>query len=352
MLQEKIFETHQHDNVPLHRNVMPIAECKVASRQADDKRCSAVEVPILTCASAWLRCQREAEEWIAPAGKLIADPILRNRRINMAYAQLWMADHRFQWAGLAAFASKQVGCGLLHSAQKVSAALLDIADMAASGHYASNTELAYASTMPAGTSVGAGYMFDQLGLGNMALFLDIYPLHRFFMLRGGDDLVTCLETRQSLDGKVRWPVDKKKLEFGKPFKEIKDGFRAVAQNQINESVVHLARHEQVNILQAVIYNDFAMQRALDANQFAWATGFPSGVAEAIELTLSARCRPDNAGRLSVLFSKDKRAKLYDKDQRMVFVRRAADRFDQLLRGRERPAIVAAITAIAEGNVAW
>lgn len=95
-----------------------------------------------------------------------------------------------------------------------------------------------------------------------------------------------------------------------------------------------------------------MRRALDANQFAWATGFPSGVAEAIELTLSARCRPDNAGRLSVVFSRDKRAKLYDQKQRMVFVRQAAERFDTLLNSRERAAIVDAITAIAEGKVAW
>jgi hypothetical protein len=352
MPQEKIFAPHKHDDVPLHRNVMPVTECKVASNPAKGKQCSAVEVPILTCASVWLRCQREAEEWIAPAGKLITDPILRNRRINTAYAQLWLADDRFQWAGLAAFASKQVGCGLLHSAQKVTAAMQDIADMAGSGGYASNTELAYASTMPVGTGAGAGYMFGQLGLGNMALFLDIYPLHRFFMLRGGDHLASCLETRQSISPKVLWPVDKKMLGFGKPFKEVKDGFNAVTQNQIAASVLHFARHEQVNILQTVIYSDFAMRRALDANQFARATGFPSGVAEAIELTLSARCRPDNAGRLSVVFSRDKRAKLYDQEQRMVFVRQAAERFDRLLHSRERSEIVKAITAIAEGNVAW
>lgn len=196
------------------------------------------------------------------------------------------------------------------------------------------------------------YMLGQLGLGNMTLFLDIYPLHRFFMLRGEEHFATCLETRQSLGAKVTWPVDKTVLAFGKPFKEIKDGFKAVAQNQIAASVLHFARHEQVNVLQAVIYNDFAMRRALDANQFAWATGFPSGVAEAIELTLSARCRPDHAGPLTVIFSRDKRAKLYDQEQRMVFVRQAAERFDKLLHSKERQAVVEAITAIAEGNVTW
>jgi hypothetical protein len=46
---------------------------------------------------------------VAPGGKLIADPKARNKAINAAYTQLWRLESRFQWAGLAAFASKQVG---------------------------------------------------------------------------------------------------------------------------------------------------------------------------------------------------------------------------------------------------
>lgn len=352
MSQEKIFTSHKQDEVPLHRNVVPVAECKVVTKQAGGKPCSVVEVPILSCASVWLRCQQEAEEWVAPAGKLIADPLARSRRINTAYARLWLADARFQWAGLAAFASKQVGCTLLHAAGKFTSARQDIAATAGSGRYASNTELAYASAMPAATGAIAGYVFGQLGLGNLALFFDIYPLHRFFMLRGGAHLDACLEARQTIAPRVRWPVDNKVLAFGKPFREIREGFKAVAQNQIAASVLHLAQHEQVNILQAVIYNDAAMQRALDLNQFAWATGFPSGMAEAIELTLSARCQPDYAGGLSVAFPRDTRAKLYDAEQRMVFVRQAAERFNQLLGGPQRPAVIAAINAIAQGDVEW
>ncbi len=166
MSHESAFTVHKHDDVPLHRNVTPIAECKVRSSTVDGKPCRTVEIPILGCAGVWLRCQQEAQDWIAPGGKLITDPIARNRRINRAYAQLWLADNRFQWAGLASFASKQVGRGLLHSAQKVHDASREIHDMAGSGAYASNTELAYASTMPVGTSAGASYMFGQLGLGN------------------------------------------------------------------------------------------------------------------------------------------------------------------------------------------
>ncbi|MFL6637450.1 MAG: DUF2515 family protein, partial [Paraburkholderia graminis] len=56
------------------------------------------------CINCWRFYQKKAEALVA-----IDDPIARNRRINAAYAQLWLDDHRFQWAGLAAFASKQVG---------------------------------------------------------------------------------------------------------------------------------------------------------------------------------------------------------------------------------------------------
>lgn len=351
-MANEIFNTHKHDDVPLHSNTIPIAECKVTSANVNGRNCRSIEVPILSCASVWLRCQKEAEEWIAPGGKLITDPIARNRRINAAYAQLWLQDNRFQWAGLAAFASKQVGCGLLHAAMKVKDAIREIQEMAASGTYSSNTELAYGSVMPAGTSAGAAYMFGQMGLGNMTLFLDIYPLHRFYMLRGYEHLNSCLEKRSNIRTKAIWPVSDKVLEFGKPFKEIREGFEALEHNDIEKSVDRFARHEQVNVLQYVIYNDIAMRRALDTNQFAWATGFPSGIAEAIELTLSARCRPDNTGRLTVMFPREKRAKLYDQEQRMAFVLRAANRFNELLHSSERSAIATAIAAIAEGDVLW
>lgn len=57
MSQEKVFVINKHDDVPLHRNVTPITECKVASSQAGDKQCSAVEVPMLTCASGQADCR-------------------------------------------------------------------------------------------------------------------------------------------------------------------------------------------------------------------------------------------------------------------------------------------------------
>ncbi len=80
---------------------------------------SFAELPGRVCENLWRGYQQRAEAIVAPGGTLIADPKARNRAINAAYAGLWLEDQRFQWAGLAAFASKQVGCGLLHAADSI-----------------------------------------------------------------------------------------------------------------------------------------------------------------------------------------------------------------------------------------
>jgi hypothetical protein len=157
------FVGHGHDPIPIGRNIAPIPECKVVPVLKEGKVIEAVDVPMLTCASVWLRCQKEAEKWIEDCdGQVMkVHPELINARINAAYAYLWRSDRRFQWAGLAAFASKQVGCGLLHSADMVHRA-------AVAGSLAVVEKVA---------GTGAAYMMEQLAVGNRSLFLDIYP-HR------------------------------------------------------------------------------------------------------------------------------------------------------------------------------
>lgn len=342
-MPDTLFVPHPHDATPLHRNATPIDQCKVTPATINGKPCQAVDVPILSCNSVWLRCQREAEAWVAPGGKLIEDPVKRNRRINAAYAQLWLSDHRFQWAGLAAFASKQVGCGLLHAADNIERSQNDIQNAVKTG--IDNTDSSAMVAMPASIAAGSAYMYKQLALGNTALFLDIYPLHRFYILRGLAAMRQCLPVRMAIRGKVIWPVDNEMLLFGKDFSEIIPSFELIDQNRIADSVRLLAQHEQVNILQAVIYNDAATRRALDGNQFAWATGFPSGVSENIALTLSSQCRPQQ-NPFTVWFSRRRTAKLYDADQRMDFVNRAADRFDTLLHGDSAASVKKSLEELA------
>ena len=113
------FEEHPSDDQHLNHNSTPVADCECKEVRLYGSKTLVTDVPILTCACLWRIYQREAEKIVAPNGVLIADPVERNRAINAAYARLWLHDPRFQWAGLAAFASKQVGCGLLHAADSV-----------------------------------------------------------------------------------------------------------------------------------------------------------------------------------------------------------------------------------------
>jgi hypothetical protein len=190
-------------------------------------------------------------------------------------------------------------------------------------------------------------MKKRLGYGNKHLFLDIYPLHRFYMERGWKELHAYLEKRQNKKYAVHWEVDRGILTFGSPFREILGGFEQIENGNLQDSVRLLARHEQVNILQAIMYNETFMQGLLAMNQFAWATGFPTGNYEEIQLTLSAQCRAKEG--LAAMFSRDKCAKLWVEEQRMKFVLRAAEQFNKLLNGPERPRVEESIRAIAAGG---
>jgi hypothetical protein len=270
----------------------------------------------------------------------------RNKRINAAYAKLWLADNRFQWAGLAAFASKQVGCGLLHAAQLITK----------NRNEREQFQLSFAAAFPgaesamalqAGTEGGSAYMHKRLGFANEHLFLDIYPLHRFYMERGWNEFEACLVNRQNKKYAVYWSVDRNVLPFGTPFKEVRDGFEQVELGRPEESVRFLARHEQVNILQRIMYNDEVTKRLLSLNQYAVVTGFPTGDAEKIELTLSSQCKAKDG--FTLPFSGDKYAKLWVVDERMKFVLRAADQFNKLLNGPQRPRLEESIRVIAGGG---
>ena len=348
-MSEKVISKQQQDGVALGRNTVPVPECGVHTATIKGQSCKALDVPILSCAGVWLRLQKEAEAWIAPGGKLIEDNLARNRRINQAYAQLWKEDKRFQWAGLAAFASKQVGCGLLHAADNINKSVEEIRHSVNRHDVRSSAEASAVSFVPAVISASSSYMYGQLALGNTVLFLDIYPLHRFYMLRGIKHLTACLKHRVTIDEQVIWPIDKKKIPFGWPHKKILDAFNLIDAGQIADSVKALALHEQVNILQAAIYDDLSMQVALRANQFSWATNFPTGVAAEIQLTLSAECRSPSSR--SIWFSKDRHAKLYDRNQRMKFVNQAADQFHSLLNSSSRNLVEASINEIAMSGAA-
>jgi hypothetical protein len=295
-------------------------------------------VIVKTCANRWFEVQKEAEAIVAPAGRLIADPRARNARINSAYAKLWLSDNRFQWAGLAAFASKQVGCGLLHAST--------LSQRAQQNARVAGADIG-ASIAYGGIESASQQMFELLALGNTTLFLDIYPLHLFYQRYGIERLRTCFRDRQNLAGKVLWPVDQKLLPFGYPFNEAVEGFEQIDQGRVTRSVYSFATHEQINVLQKIMYNRTDMQALLRANQAEWVIDMPSGIAADIQLTLSAQCSPVSG--MTESFPRTMSANLAEPDQRMSFVKRAADRFDALLHGSQRPQVERSIQAIGSGG---
>lgn len=378
------FKVHPSDEQLLNHNTTPIADCECKEVQLYGVKTMVTDVPILTCACLWRIYQREAEEIVAPDGVLIADPVERNRVINAAYARLWMHDPRFQWAGLAAFASKQVGCGMLHAADSIELirkeretrermrdsrrqyGLFTPDRMSEQADELRDYKEADArNPVPSVDFRSAGedlslvqqqfrHVHDMLALGNTALFLDIFPLHEFYAKRGLKELKKCLRAREGIYGHpkfpVFWPVEQKRLRFGQLQQEILYAFEAIDAGDIAQSVVYLAWHEQRNILQPAIYEDPQMVVLLRANHASYVTGFPSGVAQAIELTLTSQCQRVEDGR-TIGFSSNPLADLSDINQRMPFVLRAAASFDDMLNDSNRGALEQSIREIALGNEA-
>ena len=318
----------------------------------------------MICKCLWCRSQKAPKDRIAPGGVLIADPQARNRRINAAYAQLWLADNRFQWAGLAAFASKQVGCGLLHAvtlderieAERKAYQKLqeshpkDLYERIVTNKLRANVELWEAwdkakqqNPVPLTSDPLLGgaiamlqeelkYVQEMLALGNTALFLDVYPLHRFYMVRGLEEMRGCLRDRSSLKDEVIWPIADK-VQFGTDYVDISEAFTYIDQGRISDSVYEMARHEQLNILQPALYDVERFALLLRGTQagdvISVVTGLFSGLSEEIQLTLASQCKAPDAKK--VTFSRNPIADLANKDQRMEFVSRAAEQFDRLLK---------------------
>lgn len=338
----------------LHQPTRPIEDCQCIRKETSPGHWqTVVEAPVLTCDCLWRIYQQMAEDIVAPGGVLISDPKERNRQINMAYAKLWLEDHRFQWAGLAAFASKQVGCGLLHANQLIDESKRDIEVKNTLPNWLLNREMTASQIgFDAAVMSSSAYMYNMLALGNTTLFLDIYPLHLFYKKRGLDQMKQCLKRRPGIYGNpkfpVMWPVSQEMLRFGEVKPQIIDGFTAIDSGDIQKSVRFLAEHEQRNILQKVIYDDRVMQSLLLANQAAYVTDLLNHYTEVIQLTLSNQCKPLNDGRTE-RFSNNQFANLSNADQRMAFVIRAATKFNQLLHGDMSAVIEQSIVEISQGG---
>lgn len=195
------------------------------------------------------------------------------------------------------------------------------------------------------------HVYEMMAMGNTSLFLDVFPLHAFYVKRGWEEFKQCLALRQTIYGNeklpVLWPVGQERLKFGWDYPEILQAFEAIEAGNIAESVRQLAWHEQQNILQPAMYSDSKLVNLLRGNHLSYITGLPRRVAEPIELTLASQCRRLDDAR-TIGFGSNPFADLSNIDERMAFVLRAAAQFDELLNGPQRPLIQQAIQDIAAG----
>lgn len=257
---------------------------------------------------------------------MIADPKERNRAINAAYARLWLHDSRFQWAGLAAFASKQVGCGLLHAAHAIERIQAE--------------EDAQQDLRDSRRDWGL-FTKDQMA-----------PQHQLLREYQTRDAQNPVPLDVWLAGDVQSVVQQQfqhvydMMALGNM--EIIYAFEAIEAGDIAGSVKHFASHEQQNILQPAIYEDPQLIALLRSNHVSYVTGLPSGLAQAIELTLASQCSAVDDGR-TIGFGNNPFANLADVKQRMAFVLRAANRFDQMLHDFNRDVLTQSIKDIAAGG---
>ncbi len=252
------------------------------------------------CAALWKKYDDEAKAIIAPAG---ADHQLRNKIISGAYSKLYLSDPSFVWAGLAGYASKQVGCAM-QTAKELRTVGYGVGGVGIGTGIAAPPGAA----VVAATRATAGYMFNMLGEGNRELFLDVHPLHRFFQEQGFARLAECAGER----------VPKVTAEALRGFAALDDYKRTGDKKYLRVSLDAIAEHEQINILQKKIYNEWRAKGILRINQ----TGIPLVTSPAV-LVLGPGCKPRPGDKVST-FDDGKRTRVDDVPERMDWIAKTAD----------------------------
>ncbi len=260
------------------------------------------------CAALWKKYRDEAEAIVAPHDD---DPRARNRAISAAYADLYLKNPDFVWAGLAAYASKQVGCAMdsaTHAINVGGKLLPGVALLPPVGPGIA----AYGG----GAAGAAAYTRDMLGKGNRELFMDIHPIHRFYQEEGFERMKACAGARTP-------PLEPEALA----------GFEALTRGDHKESLKQIAFHEQLNILQPLIYDDYLMQRILVANE----TGIP--LTSPAKLVLGSGCESGPTSSFSEGgFNKGSQGRvpeLYDASERMNWILQGAAPMYEEIEGSEK-----------------
>ncbi len=291
---------------------------------------------VLGCDKLWAMGQEEAIRRLSdrrsPTSnnyELVADFSARAARIAAAYASFYLEQGedgkpelkgRFYWMGLAAFASKQVRCGL---------------------DFIPNDPYLFMTPLMAQPALRIGKNF--LGEGNFWLFQDIFVWHWFYR-KYPDQFEECALERDvgSFEGQIKanveslpWAEDALPILKGlrvtdfikKAFVEIQEGEKLKSGNQQLDvkflSLLSIADHEQRKILQPLIYDELSFQEVLDLQSaLEWAAPFvPVRVA-----AFSAACNVEQPELKVQMKSGD----LYNESDRMVFISDIANQYHFLM----------------------
>lgn len=264
----------------------------------------------LDCIDAWKQVDGEADAILNKS----KGPIQRNEDINATYAKMYLEDPKLEWMGAAAFASKQVGCGIKDADE-----LLIVADM---DRHSGNWE--GPNLMIEMQGALAEPVYDALSNGNKAVFKDIYPAHLFYQRHGLEMLEQCADERQT-------PLDKKVL----------DGFSDIDAGHSDTGAMKILQHEQMDVLQArdVLGNE-KVSGVMEMNQKAseyW-IGRSFG-AQKTSVSFTAECK----GEPSVVFKGTNPA---DPNQRWPYAQDVVKKFHEI---KDDPKTLEQLKKIADGG---
>lgn len=310
---------------------------------------NSLEEQTITCEALWAIGQQRAVKLLSDEkecpikGKrteLISDFSTRAGRIAAAYARFYLElepgcdpklKGRFYWMGLAAFASKQVKCGL------------DFIKTASHIFVDYRNPQGKAIVEAAKTPLKIGK--NSLGKGNFWLFQDIYVWHWFYAnhkeqfkpCAGERDASKYPQVARTLLNSLPWanealPVvnnlkvtDYVNIGFTKinAFEETSN----IAQRQGLQlaSLMHIADHEQRKILQPLIYNDLSFQLLLDTQALMEVLpGTPKRLA-----AFSESCDTSS----NDLKAEMSEGGLYNESERMRFITTIAQKYHSLMMER-------------------
>nr|WP_314873984.1 hypothetical protein [uncultured Pseudomonas sp.] len=270
-----------------------------------------------------------------PQTVLVRDFSARAARIAAAYARFYLEleegcnpelKGRFYWMGLAAFASKQVMCGLdfVKKSNRF---------MIRRGKYEALTAVPKEAL-----HIGK----DSLGKGNFWLFQDIYVWHWFYA-NYPEMFAKCSEERdasrypaKALNNIKEMPWAEESLSIMGNFsinEYLREGFDKIAKCEASApgdrkrslqlaSLMDIADHEQRKVLQPLIYNDISFQGVLSAQQaMEFVPGLPKRLA-----AFSTACDVDD----EELKIQMKEGDLYVENDRMEFIKEIAGFYHRLM----------------------